>query len=72
VQLQKLQGLRRRLRLSAGFSGSTLALMSSMTQAEMKARTRDFAVQIIGVCLSLENDDLGRLVRPNSFDPVLV
>src|SRR5262245_27507840 len=35
-----------------------------MTQAEMKARTRDFSIEIVGLCLTLGNDDLGRLVRP--------
>jgi len=35
-----------------------------MNREQMQARTRDFAIRIIGLCLSLGPDDLARLVRP--------
>ena len=35
-----------------------------MNRDELKARTRDFALDVIDLCLTLGADDLARLIRP--------
>jgi four helix bundle protein len=45
-------------------SGTPIAIVDHVTQEELKARTRQFAIDVIRLCLSLGWGDLPRLVRP--------
>jgi len=38
--------------------------MADMDAEQLKARTRQFALDIIDLCLSLGTDDIARLIRP--------
>jgi four helix bundle protein len=44
--------------------GPSIAVACGMIGDELRARTRQFALDVIGLCLKLGRDDVGRLIAP--------